>query len=204
MRHAFFRSSLYKKKTMKASVLIVLLSWFTLANVFAQETFSTGNASISFFSEAPVSDVDARNNKAKVSLNTKSSELQVNVTMDDFEFKNEKMGRDARRSYIEIDKHPKAGFKGKLTGNINYDKPGTYDAVAKGKLNVHGVEKEVTQKGTVTVGDDKITLKSQFYVELKDYDIETPKILGKEMTQEKVLVKIEASLSPQVDAASKE
>ena len=203
MRHAFFQSTRINDITMKASVLFVLVGWLSFVHAVAQETFTTSNASISFYSEAPVSDVDARNNKAKVSLNTSSSELLVNVVMDEFQFKNEKMGRDARRSYIEIDKYPKAGFRGKISGKINYDKPGTYEAVAKGKLNVHGVEKEVTQKGTVTVGDDKIILKSQFYVELNDFQIETPKILGKEMTQEKVLVKIEASLSPQVDAASK-
>jgi polyisoprenoid-binding protein YceI len=116
--------------------------------------------------------------------------------MTDFEFRNAKMGRDARKKYIEIDQYPEASFRGKITTDIDYKKPGTYPATATGKLKIHGTEKEVTEKGTVRVQKGKIRLVSEFYVGLKDYKIETPKILGQEMTEDKVLVKIEATLTP--------
>lgn len=175
---------------------MLVLIWLAQPAV-AQHAFTTTKGFASFFSEAPVSDVDARNGNVKVRLNTSTEELTVDINMADFEFRNKKMGRDARRKYIEIDKYPKAGFKGKLTGKVDYKKPGTYSVTAKGNLTIHGTEKEVTEKGTVKVQEGKIRLASEFSVRLKDYGIETPQILGQEMTEDKVLVKFEATLAGQ-------
>ena len=41
----------------------------------------------------------------------------------------------------------------------------------------------------------QVKLKSEFNVILADYSIETPQILGLEMTEDKVLVKIDATLT---------
>lgn len=106
------------------------------------------------------------------------------------------MGRDARKKYLEIDKYPKAGFKGKIQGKIDYDKPGSYKATATGKLKIHGVEKNISEAGTVTVGDKgQVKLQSEFGVTLADYKIETPQILGQEMTDDKVQIKVEVTLT---------
>ena len=70
-------------------------------------------------------------------MNTSNGEVIFDITMTDFQFKNEKMGRDARDKYLEIDKYQKAGFKGKIQGKIDYDKPGSYNVTATGKLKIH-------------------------------------------------------------------
>lgn len=184
-----------------ALVLILLLLVLTATG---QDKFTTSNALVSFYSQAPVADVDARNDNVKAALNTSNGELTFTIDMNDFQFQNAKMGRDAQKNYIEIDKYPRAGFKGKLTGDIDFKKNGTYKVAAQGKLNVHGVENEINEKGTVIVKDDKIVLECEFHVALKDHNIETPKILGQEMTADKVLVKVKATLSPQINAASKD
>jgi len=184
-----------KRHDMKTLFIIVVTVLFPLLGV-AQNKHTSTKGYVSFFSKAPVADVDAKNEKVKVEMNTSDGEVIVDITMTDFQFKNEKMGRDARKKYLEIDKYQKAGFKGKIQGKIDYDKPGTYSATAMGKLKIHGVEKDVTEKGTVTVVEGgQIKLKSEFNITLADYKIETPKILGQEMTEDKVLVKIEATLT---------
>jgi polyisoprenoid-binding protein YceI len=116
--------------------------------------------------------------------------------MPSFEFRNKKMGRDAEKNYIEIDKFPQASFVGKITGIVDYNKSGSYPVTAKGKLKIHGAEREVNEKGTIKIQKKLISINSQFNVALKDYNIETPKILGQEMTDDNVVVKIEAFLSP--------
>ena len=184
-----------KRHDMKTLFIIVVTVLFPLLGV-AQNKHTSTKGYVSFFSKAPVADVDAKNEKVKVEMNTSDGEVIVDITMTDFQFKNEKMGRDARKKYLEIDKYQKAGFKGKIQGKIDYDKPGTYSATAMGKLKIHGVEKDVTEKGTVTVVEGgQIKLKSEFNITLADYKIETPKILGQEMTADKVLVKIDATLT---------
>jgi len=188
---------------MKKLLFIPTILLLSALKIVAQGNFITNNGEVSFFSSAPVADVDASTKKAKVELNTSTDEISVNIAMADFQFKNKKMGRDAEKKYLETEKHPRASFKGKISGDIDYKKAGTYPVTAAGKLNIHGVEKQVTEKGTVTVGKGQITLQSEFHVLLKDYNIETPKILGQEMTQEKVLVKIKASLKEQAKKTAK-
>ena len=190
---------------MKALFIIVVTVFLSLQVVVAQNKYTSTKGYVSFYSKAPIADVDAQNEKVKVEMNTSDGELIFDITMTDFKFKSEKMGKDARKKYLEIDKHPKAGFKGKIQGKIDYDKPGTYNVTATGKLKIHGVEKDITEKGTVTVvKEGQVKLKSEFNVTLADYSIETPKILGQEMTEDKVLVKIEATLTKgPKDVASK-
>jgi polyisoprenoid-binding protein YceI len=190
---------------MKTLLIILITVLLPLQRLVAQNKYTSTKGYVSFFSKAPVADVDAQNEKVKVELNSSNGELIVDITMTDFQFKNEKMGRDARKKYLEIDKYQRAGFKGKIQGKIDYDKPGSYNATATGKLKIHGVEKDVTEKGTVTViKGGQVKLQSEFNVALADYKIETPKILGQEMTEDKVLVKIEATLTKGAkDMASK-
>ncbi len=188
---------------MKTLLTIAVTILLALPGVVAQSKYTSNKGFVSFFSEAPVANVDAKNTKVKVELNTSDGEVTFDMAMKDFEFKNKKMGRDARRKYLETEKFPKAGFKGKIEGKIDYDKAGTYKVEATGKLKIHGVEKNVTEKGTVVVSDGGgIKLQSEFSVALADYKIETPKILGQEMTADKVLIKIEATLTKGANAVA--
>lgn len=193
---AYFLASIEKRNGMKTLLIIVITVLLPLGAVVAQNEYASSKGFVSFFSKAPVADVDAKNGKVKVEMNTSDGELTVDITMTDFQFKNKKMGRDARKKYLEIDKYPKAGFKGKIQGKIDYDKPGSYKVTATGKLKIHGVEKDIKEEGTITVRDKgQVKLQSEFGVALADYKIETPKILGQEMTDDKVLIKIEATLT---------
>lgn len=190
---------------MKILLVIATAIVLPLQGVVVAQKYSSTKAYVSFFSKAPIADVDARNEKVKVQMNTSDGEVIFDITMSDFQFENKKMGRDARKKYLETEKYTKAGFKGKLQGEIDYDKPGSYKATATGKLKIHGVEKDVTEKGKVIVREGgQIQLQSEFSVALEDYNIKTPEILGQKMTEDKVLVKIEATLSKGIqEAASK-
>jgi polyisoprenoid-binding protein YceI len=184
-----------QRRIMKLQTMILLASLLPLRPAVSQ-IYSTNKGFISFFSEAPIANVDARNSNVTVELNTSTNELTCDIDMKDFDFKNGKMGRDAQRKYIETNEYPTAGFKGKMSGEIDFSKPGKYPATATGKLKIHGVENQVTEKGTVTIQKDKILVASEFYIRLADYKIDTPSILGKKMTKDNVLVKVQATLRP--------
>lgn len=188
---------------MKTVIIVITIILLALPKVVAQSKYSSAKGFVSFFSKAPIADVDAKNGKVNVELNASDGAVIFDITMKDFKFKSEKMGRDARKKYLETDKYSKAGFKGKFQGNIDYDKPGSYAVTATGKLNIHGVEKNVSEKGTVIVEKEGVKLQSEFHVALADYNIQTPQILGKEMTEDKVLVKIEAKLMRKTKDTSK-
>jgi polyisoprenoid-binding protein YceI len=179
---------------------LMLMTWIAVASVTgvkAQNIFGTDSGRVSFFSKAPISDVDAVNDNVSVELNRVTGEVTFAILMKNFEFKNSKMGRDAEKKYIETETFPNAGFKGKIKGDVDYNKPGSYPVTAVGKLTIHGVQKQVSEKGTVIVRKGQVRLTSQFNVLLKDYNIETPKILGKEMTEDNILVNVNATLTEQ-------
>lgn len=162
----------------------------------AQSKLSTEKGHISFYSKAPIADVDAHNENVKIELNAKSGELAIDMKMSDFQFKSEKMEKDAEKKYLETGKFTTAGFKGKVEGKVDYDKAGSYTVVAMGKIKVHGVERDFRQKGTVIVGGKgQTTLKAEFTLALKDFNIATPEILGKKMTEESVKVTLEAIMT---------
>jgi polyisoprenoid-binding protein YceI len=79
---------------------------------------------------------------------------------------------------MHSDKFPKSTFSGKVTNlsSINFSKDGTYPATVSGKLTIHGVTKDVTEKGEIVVKGNSATLKSKFNVALADYDIKNDKL----------------------------
>jgi len=180
---------------MKKQIAVIVAMAVSMAGINAQNIYSTGNGHVSFYSKASITDVDAVNEKVNVEFNKSTKDLSFNMAMKDFKFKSARMGRDAEKNYIETAAYPTAGFTGRLNGTIDYDKPGSYPATANGKLSIHGVEKEVSEKGVVIVQNGQVRLESEFKVTLKDYNINTPKILGHEMTDENILVKINANLT---------
>ena len=49
---------------------------------------------------------------------------------------------------------------------------------------MHGVKKEVTANGTLTVTGDKVTATSSFKVLLSDFNIEIPKVVGDKIAKQ--------------------
>src|SRR5687767_7696206 len=101
----YFLASIAKRHDMKTLFVLVIAILLPLHGIIAQNKYTSNKAHVSFFSKAPIADVDARNEKVKVELNTSDSELIFDITTGDFQFKNRKMGRDARKKYLEIDKY---------------------------------------------------------------------------------------------------
>jgi polyisoprenoid-binding protein YceI len=100
-------------------------------------------------------------------------------------------------NYVESDKYPKAEFKGAITNNkdINYSKPGTYNAKVTGQLTLHGVSKALSTTGMITVLNDGIQLSSNFSITVADYKISIPAAV-KNKVAKTVKVVVDAKLDP--------
>jgi polyisoprenoid-binding protein YceI len=100
-------------------------------------------------------------------------------------------------NYVESDKFPKATFKGMITNlsEVNLSKDGTYNAVVTGKMNLHGVEKDLTTNGAVTVGGGKIRINAGFGLLLSDYNISIPSVVSGNIAKEAKIL-IDAALEP--------
>ena len=175
-------------------LFFLLMAGPFLLNVNAQNVYSTKTGHASFFSTTPMRDIDATNDKCGSVLNTTTNEVVFVVSIKNFVFKDALMQEHFNENYMESDKYPDATFKGKINETVDYTKDGTTDVTTTGKLKMHGVEKDVTEKGTVTVKDGKITVHSVFDVALADYNITIPSVVGKDIAKI-IKVTIDAQLS---------
>lgn len=163
----------------------------------AQSKYFTKTGRITFYSKAPLEDIEASTKTAAAVLDAASGALQFSVLMKGFEFKKALMQEHFNENYVESDKFPNGEFKGIVINNpeINYNKPGSYPAQIKGKLTIHGVTKDVATTGTVIVEADGIKTSSVLTISLSDYNIKRPA-----MVREKLSNTIQISVDCKLDA----
>lgn len=167
--------------------IILLISFSVLAawQVNAQK-FMTRTGKISFFSSTPVENIEAFNNEVSGIVDAQSGEVVFIVPVKSFRFEKALMQEHFNDKYMESDRFPKADFKGKIISlnEINFAKEGSYNATLRGKLTIHGVTKDVSLPGKVSVKGNTITAFSQFKVKTADYKIRIPKMVEGKIARE--------------------
>ena len=162
------------------SGIMVGMTYFS----FAQEKFYTKTGKISFYSKAPMEEIEAVNNTVTAVLDTKTGGFQFLVKMNGFAFEKALMQDHFHENYVESDKYPNAQFKGSIVNNseINYSKEGVYNAKVKGLLTIHGVTKEIETTGTIKVQGNNLKAESVFNILLSDYDVKIPQLVGEKIS----------------------
>src|SRR4051812_26759453 len=81
--------------------LLITVLYPTNAQIY---TAKAGATSVTFFSEAPMENIEAVNKGAVIVLKSSTNEIQVRVTMQNFKFKNSLMEEHFNENYMETDK----------------------------------------------------------------------------------------------------
>lgn len=192
------------KKLLLLTVLIFCLNGLKAQIYKAKD----GATTISFFSEAPLENIEAANKGAIIVLNTNSNDLQIRVSIQNFKFKNSLMEEHFNENYMETEKKgPKdaggavtypnrnAIFKGKINEKVDFTKDGENKVTVTGKMELHGVTRDVTIDGTLTKSGGDIGISSKFKIKVADYNIKVPSMYVKNIA-EQVDVTIISSLEP--------
>ncbi len=163
------------KKILSFVTLVILLN----TSLSAQKTFSTRNGKISFIA-AKDEDVKAVNNEVTSRLSDNGS-LSFSCLIKGFRFENAEMQDHFNTEYLESTKFPRADFKGTITNlaAINFAKDGIYKAIAKGDLTMHGVTKNITVNGTITIKAGKPTATAKFTITMTDFKIDASSVTDK-------------------------
>lgn len=140
------------------------------------QMYFTRNGKVSFFSKAPVENIEAVNNEVTSALDIKKGEFAFAVLIKSFKFKKALMEEHFNENYMESNTFPKANFKGNITdlSTVNFSKEGTYPVTVKGDLTIHGVTKNIEVPGTLIISAGNINAKSKFSIRVKDYNIKIP------------------------------
>lgn len=176
------------------TVMLGIAAFSYYMNV-APQLYMTKTGEVSFFSKAPIEDIDAHNKSVAIALDTVTNEIACVLMIDQFQFRKQKMQRDFNENYMESQKLPQATFTGKINEKINYRKEGTNRVSVTGKLKIHGAEQVRTEKGTLTIKDNKVMIRSSFKIRVKEFNVKIPVLLIKNIA-EVVDVTVSADLLP--------
>src|SRR6476620_6759174 len=149
---------------MKRSIILLTTILIVISSGSFGQVFYTKNGRISFFSKTPLENISADNNQVISVLNIETGLLEFSVLNNAFHFPKAKMQEDFNEDYIESNTYPKSTFKGTITdiSNISSLKDGSYPVNVKGDLMIHGVSKNITAPGIITIKDGKISATSSF------------------------------------------
>lgn len=64
-------------------------------------------------------------------------------------------------------------------GDISFSKDGTYKAIVKGDLLMHGVTKNVLVNGVIEIKGGKPSVKASFVIVMKDFKIDAASVTDK-------------------------
>lgn len=179
---------------MKQFILLITLVSCTLAAA-AQDVYSSRNVSVSFFSKAPMEDIDAKTTQVVSAINIKTGAVYFKVPVKSFQFKKSLMQEHFNENYLETEQYEYAEFKGKMTDAVDLTRPGTYPVTVEGTLNMHGVTKTYKEKGTITVSAGQLAVKCTFKVKVADHHIRIPKLVVKNIA-EVVDVTVDGTYAP--------
>ena len=166
--------------------IFILLTLLTVISIRTySQLYFTKNGSISFFSKTVLQNIQADNNQVISVLNTQTGAIQFSLLNNAFHFPKAKMEDDFNETYIESDKYPKSTFKGVIADitHINFGKDGAYPVNVKGDLMIHGITKNISVPGTITIKSGNISATSSFKIFVKDYNISIPTIVANKIAE---------------------
>ncbi|MCE3280830.1 MAG: hypothetical protein K0S44_3021 [Bacteroidetes bacterium] len=175
-------------------ILITLLA-LAFSSVLTAQIYIAKSCEISFFSAAPLENIEAFNKAAKPIINTSNNEVAIKIVISAFQFEKPLMQEHFNENYMESEKFPNAVFKGKINEMVDWAKDGEHKVTVTGKLNIHGVEKERTIYGILKIKGREIIINSTFKVHIADHGIQVPSLYIENIAED-VEVKINATLEP--------
>ena len=159
-------------------ILLILMALNTSAQKYVLE-----KSTVTFFSEAAIENITAKNAKTTSVLNTETSDIAFSVPIREFQFAKKLMQEHFNEKYMDTEKFPKSTFSGKITGFDSKAK-GVQQVRANGKLTIHGVTTNIEIPGTAEVQSNRIILKSKFIVKLADYNIKIPQLMWQNIAEQ--------------------
>lgn len=181
-------------KSMKILLTALISCLAYLSTSSESNLYYISEATIKFRSEAPLEVISAESNKLLGVIDPEKRTFAFTVQNSSFEgFNNSLQKVHFNENYMESDKYPVMGFKGKIIEDVDFTVPGEYQVRAKGFLTVHGIVKERIIRAKVTSAEGAIKLASEFTVLLKDHNIRVPKVVHEKIASE-IKVEVNAEL----------
>ena len=142
------------------------------------QTYQSKNNSITFFSEAPLENIQATSNKVIARIDTKTGVVKSVAIINTFEFEKSLMKKHFNEQYMESDKFPLAIFTGKITDIKRLQSQQNGEYKMSGEITIHGVTQKLNELMVIlSWKDQELFGKANFKIRTADHDIKIPKLV---------------------------
>jgi len=144
-----------------------------------EQRYTTASGQTTFFSSAPIEDIEALNARVAAIFEMSTGQLAFSMLMRDFQFKNTLMQEHFNENYAESEKYPRARFTGKLLSipTEGQLRDGPQAVYVQGLLTIHNVKRKVRVPGTLQLRGNDLVVTSKFNVAPADYRIKIPALV---------------------------
>ena len=166
-------------------VAIIFLC-LTVGNIYGQKTLITKSSTTSFYSHAPLEDIEAINSQTTAALDLAKKEIVVKMLIKHFTFENALMQEHFNENYMESEKFPSSIFKGSFNSaqDVDLNVDGTYEVEVVGEITIRGIQKPVNCMATMIVKDRTLKATTKFVLKPKDFNIDIPSVVVKNIAEE--------------------
>jgi polyisoprenoid-binding protein YceI len=174
----------------------LILLFFFITNVSAAQSYLTTSGNVNFLSKAPLSEFNGVSDQLNGLIDLSQNLLDFYVDLNTLDTGIGLRDKHMRDNYLETEKYPFAEFTGKITPIPSLTTGTKSPVTAVGKFKIHGVEREIEVKGTLSKNaKGELELEAGFEVLLSDYKIPLPKLVFYELAENQE-VSIKATLKP--------
>ncbi len=173
----------------------------TLVSVIAisvnAQVFNTSTGNVNFVSKTKFEEFSATNSQVSAAISADKGVIQFKVPVNSFQFEKALMQTHFQENYMESATFPTSTFKGKIKDltSVKFNKDGVYDVVTDGSFEMHGVTKEISVPGKITVKGSSLKLNADFTILCSDYEIKIPKNNVSSVSNS-INISVDCSLSP--------
>ena len=164
-------------------ILMSALLLLGLSQVKAQDLYKSNQGKVTFFSEAPLENIQATNGAVTSVLKPATGEVAISIPVRSFKFQKALMEEHFNENYLETDKYPQATFTGKINQQVDLKSTSEQQIMVEGTLTLHGVAQKRQFPVTLKVQNGKISGHSKFQVKLADHKIEIPKLVFQNLAE---------------------
>lgn len=180
-------------KTLPYFLVIIIL--LIHVRVDAQ-SFITDQGKAVFTSTAPLLEFQGTSNNLNGLINFSDNLVDFYLDLNTLDTGIDLRNRHMRESYLETAKFPFAEFTGKIEHQIDLSIYQSQEVEVNGIFKLHGVQKNILVRGTVTPHQDgSISIEATWQVLLEDYNIKRPRVVFYELSDTQT-ISIGAKLTP--------
>jgi hypothetical protein len=177
-------------------IFFMILGCFFATGLHSQ-VFMTRNATVRFFSEAPLENIEAYNRQVSCALNTQTGELAFRVLIRSFSFDKALMQEHFNDNFMHSHEYPNAVFEGRVEQfeEIDIITPGVHEVTVTGNLTIKDVTRQISERGTLEIRNGEIHAYSVFTIMPEDYNVQIPLRFARNIAQQ-IEVTVDATLTP--------